>query len=733
MVASGDDQVELVGLTVTGGSTGGEGGGIYNAATLTVTDCTLTGNAAYSGGGIYNSGTLTVTGSTLAGNASNSGGGIYNAGTLTIDGGMLADNASSTGGGIYNLGTLTIIGGTLEGNAAEGSRGGGIYNRGTLTLTGSTLMGNTAYGGRKGGGGGIYNDGLSTLAVVNSTFCGNSVHGDSASGGGIYNGGTTTIANSTFSDNSAEYGGGVYNTRNDQVFGSLTLNNSILWRNAGGELIGSSNMTASNNLIGIDPGFVRDPSDGGDGWGDDPATSDVDESANDDYGDLHLTAQSAAIDYGDNALAVDPDGNPLTTDLDGNPRNYNGSPVDVGAYEFQGHMAAGREEASLTVNTSEDVVDLYDGRVSLREAIHYAGSVLLGTTITFDPALEETNITLGGTALWIDRGLAIDGSALASLTIDANSRSRVFLIMQRDSQVVQFSNLTITGGSAPEGGGIYNTGVLTIVNCTLCGNSTNGSYGYGGGIYNMGVLTAANSTFSGNSAGYGGGIYTRGTLELNNTVVAENAAYSRSDIYQSYGTLTGSHNLIGDGTGQTALVHGTDGNLVGTSENPIDPLFIRNPSDGGDGWVGRLPHAGRGRISKQRLRRPATPGRIPRHGRGRRQPPSGRCIRPRRRRRHIRTDPVRPGRQRPGKRRIGRHGCVRILRPLGYPRRFEQRLYGQFRRPRYRPRQLEPGRLSGQPAGRRSVRRRVCRQRRSGYRSGELGCRARRGSRGRGV
>ena len=55
-------------------------------------------------------------------------------------------------------------------------------------------------------------------------------------------------------------------------------------------------------LIGTDPRFVRNPSDGGDGWGDSPETPGVDESANDDYGDLRLRVDSPARDEGDNSL-----------------------------------------------------------------------------------------------------------------------------------------------------------------------------------------------------------------------------------------------------------------------------------------------------------------------------------------------------------------------------------------------------------------------------------------------
>jgi hypothetical protein len=45
--------------------------------------------------------------------------------------------------------------------------------------------------------------------------------------------------------------------------------------------------------------------------------------------------------------------------------------------------------------------------------------------------------------------------------------------------------------------------------------------------------------------------------------------------------LSGSHNLIGDGTGQTSLVDGLDGNIVGTAISPIDPMLSPLQDNGG--------------------------------------------------------------------------------------------------------------------------------------------------------
>ena len=95
----------------------------------------------------------------------------------------------------------------------------------------------------------------------------------------------------------------------------------------------------ANHNIDDNPRFVRDPNDGGDGWG---------VGDNDDYGDLHLRLDSPCIDDGNNTAVpadtadIDGDGNitePIPYDLDGHPRIVDGdcnstSVVDMGAYEF---------------------------------------------------------------------------------------------------------------------------------------------------------------------------------------------------------------------------------------------------------------------------------------------------------------------------------------------------------------------------------------------------------------
>ena len=96
--------------------------------------------------------------------------------------------------------------------------------------------------------------------------------------------------------------------------------------------------------------------------------------------------------------------------------------------------------------------------------------------------------------------------------------------MVNSGVTASISGLTIENGQKlyqhgnVNGGGIDNSGTLTLSNVAITGNSTNGSQG-GGGIYNNGSLTMSNSTVS-NNAGYdgysGAGIRNSGQMTLTN-------------------------------------------------------------------------------------------------------------------------------------------------------------------------------------------------------------------------
>jgi hypothetical protein len=75
------------------------GGAINSRENLSVTDGTISDNAAgRGGGGIYSfGGTATVTNSTISGNSASEGGGIHNTGTATVTNTIVAGNRNLNG------------------------------------------------------------------------------------------------------------------------------------------------------------------------------------------------------------------------------------------------------------------------------------------------------------------------------------------------------------------------------------------------------------------------------------------------------------------------------------------------------------------------------------------------------------------------------------------------------------------------------------------------------------
>jgi hypothetical protein len=194
-------------------------GGIYNYGDLTITNSTFSNNTAYLGGGVGNYRQLTVVRGIFSGNTAFAGGAIYSdrSSAQMVADSVFSANSAEYGGGIYNLSSTLEVRNTTFSNNHAIVYAGGIANAlydSSLTVAGSTFSGNSASG-----GGGIANDG--TLLVTNSTFSNN--NGGSL-GGGISSYYSLAVTNSTFSGNRASSGGGIA-TGN---YGTATLKNTII-------------------------------------------------------------------------------------------------------------------------------------------------------------------------------------------------------------------------------------------------------------------------------------------------------------------------------------------------------------------------------------------------------------------------------------------------------------------------------------------------------------------------
>jgi hypothetical protein len=181
----------------------------------------------------------------------------------------------------------------------------------------------------------------------------------------------------------------------------------------------------------------------------------------------------------------------------------------------------------------------------------------------------------------IDNDVILDGEG--NLTIDANQAHRVFLVVTNIT--AELRGATVTGGrtSWPQaGGGIWNSGTLTLTNSMVSQNEAQG----GGGIWNSGTLTLTNSTVSGNTAGlrgtlsYGGGILNEGTLTLTNTTVSENTSGGGGGIQIFSGTVTLTNSKV---SGNTAIGGGGIGN--GGTLTLTNSTVSGNTAESGGGMV----------------------------------------------------------------------------------------------------------------------------------------------------
>ncbi|MBF0529886.1 MAG: cadherin-like domain-containing protein, partial [Deltaproteobacteria bacterium] len=257
---SGSSQVSIFKVSKTGAtisaltirdgkfmSNGDAGGAITVEASggLTLSFCDIAGNISKQGGGIYNAGTLSATGCNFISNISHGqGGGIYNTGTLNLDSCTFSGNtANGQGGGIYNdlTGTVTLKNCTFNSSNNAQDAGGGVSNTGTLSATNCTFNSNYA---SNNSGGGIYNNG--TLNLYTCTISGN--YSSSGSGGGVANAGTLSAVSCTISSNHSSYGGGIYNNGTLSL-DSCSINGNNYASNFGGGAANAGTLSATNCTI----------------------------------------------------------------------------------------------------------------------------------------------------------------------------------------------------------------------------------------------------------------------------------------------------------------------------------------------------------------------------------------------------------------------------------------------------------------------------------------------------
>ena len=277
---------------------------------------------------------------------------------------------------------------------------------------------------------------------------------------------------------------------------------------------------------------------------------------------------------------------------------------------------------------------------TLRRAILSENTIPGNNTVEFDPTVFSTPQTITLTQGPLDLNNMIEPEVIngpsAGVTISGGGNTQVFNI--ESGVTATMTGLTITGGKASYGGGLYNNGTLNLNYCTVAGNEANDDGGglynlngnanlnectfsqnsagyYGGGVYNLDEVglgtnsyaaTVVNCTFSGNSAKDGGGLYdsAAGNMFLTFCTVSGNTDTSTGGgVYNANEGNHGGYGLVLDSTivaGNTntsqcpTTLTGTGGargnnNLIGTGGyDGLDPVGSGNQIGVADPLLGQL-------------------------------------------------------------------------------------------------------------------------------------------------
>ena len=274
---------------------------------------------------------------------------------------------------------------------------------------------------------------------------------------------------------------------------------------------------------------------------------------------------------------------------------------------------------SLTLKGNTETRDFFNRIFSVSDGFENQDTFfdveLIGLTLTEGSSFGFRETGQGG-AIDNDENLTIIDSVITdnSAPTGGGIENRGTLIVKNSAIV----NNTATGGFAPlDGGGIKNSGTAFIENTTIANNSANTT---GGGIFNDddAVLEVFNSTITGNTTGTstiydggeyqaeetqrrnsrsGAGIYNRydtrppslqrGTVTITSSIVADNANNSDlgggvfDDVAPPAPFNSGGNNLIGIGDTVDGFTDGINGDIVGTTDTPIDPRLSTLQNNGG--------------------------------------------------------------------------------------------------------------------------------------------------------
>lgn len=498
---------------------------------------------------------------------------ISSTGVLTLNDLTVRNGQADNDGCILSQNNLTIRRSTITGCSAAGFAGAIAHVSGSLTLEQSTVSNSSG-----GYGGGINLQGVGGAYDVNITD--STISGNSARFGGgiraIFNDAAITMVNSTVSGNTADnFGGGFL----DEQAGTVTITNSTLFNNdspSGGALFTRSD----NGILNLRNSVL-----GGTATGADCTSTDGDIAEN--SSNIVEDGSCSPTSNGDPGLGVLQDNGGFTfthalseTSLARDRANNDNCPGfdQRGETRFDGRCDAGAFEGQFDpgpILVDPGVVAVAsDGLCSIVEAINNANS----NSVSF-PGAAECESGFGDA----DEIILPPGS-LFSLT---DTAANAGLPSVTTEITIQGSGATIERNPGAAGdfriADVRNGGFLTVDSVVIQGGTAN--YGAGINVYRAN-LTVVDSLIVGNTAtNYAGGIENySGTVTVTNSTITGNSAGNLGGGVEAFGyaelnllnttisgnTATGGGAGIAVGDGPLASIANLTNVIIANSEETED-------------------------------------------------------------------------------------------------------------------------------------------------------------------
>jgi filamentous hemagglutinin family protein len=482
------------------------------------------------GNGTYAGSTLNITKNvTIAGNGA----------TNTILDGQSTRRVIYVGSGNLTLNNVRVINGRLPGftpnGGIDGERGGGIYvapNAG-LNVNNSTFTGNSALY-----GGGIYAL-EANMSISGATFTGNNA---TFFGGGFSNGsGTTTATNTIVNNNtSGDNGGGISNS------GTLTLTDSQINNNTaptlGGGIYTTGNLTLNNTQVNNNTNNTYGGGIYNGGTVNVNNTSNVNGNSSARGGGIYNN------EFGTTNISNSNVDSNVATQVGGGIYNLTNRPLTITNSNIRNN---GR-------NSSGTIVTEFGGGILNDGTLNISGSTITGNAVTVagggifnqssgtmtinnNSNISSNNAVFGG-GIYNNSN---NNNTITGGTLNTNNARQGGAI--KNVATLELTNVSLTNNTGIFGGAIFNdpNSPLTLTGSNFTNNGVNSAGTvigeFGGGLFNLGTTTINNSNFSGNATAVaGGGIFSEGnsTIAINNSTITNNQSSFGGGIYNTGNTGT---------------------------------------------------------------------------------------------------------------------------------------------------------------------------------------------------